>query len=369
MKIGIDATSLSRKITGIENYTFNLCKTLLSFDKVNSYVIFFRKQIHHDLLSFQKTNKFLLSPYDNQIFCEQFWLPYIILKEKLDVVHFPAFPPGLFVYEKCIITLHDATMWKHPCTLSWKNKIYMKPLTILALKKSEKIITVSESSKKDIITYCNVGNNKIINTGESISEKFMIIEDKNKLNKVRLRYNLPDKYILAVSSIEPRKNIESILQAYSILKSKNTIDYKLVLVGRKAWGSKNVQERVNDLKINDDVVFTDYIGGEDLICVYNMASLFVYPSFYEGFGLPPLEAMACGAPVLASDIEVFKEVLGDAAILVSPTDVKAIANNIYIIMNNHILRNELKEKGLERVKSLSWEDVAKKTIGIYESIC
>lgn len=369
MKIGFDATSLCRNVTGIENYALSLCKNLLQYDIKNQYVIFFRKEVHDDFLSTNSRSKNIVCPLDNQIICEQIWLPYIISKEKLNIVHFPAFPPGLFVPGIYVITLHDATMWKYPQTLSWKNRAYMKPLTNAALKKALKIITVSESSKRDIIECCNVNENKIVNTRESINATFGVVKDKATVERVKSKLRLPDKFILSVGSIEPRKNLTTLLRAYKLLKQKRgNLDYMLVLVGRRAWGNKEIWGKIVELGIEKDVLFTGHIDENDLKCVYNLARLFVFPSIYEGFGLPPLEAMACGVPVLASDTASLQEVLGDAAVLIPPLNVEAMSINIELMMQDDSLRKKLREKGAKQIKSYSWEEVAKKTIQTYESI-
>lgn len=369
MRIGYDATSLFRKITGIEQYALNLLKSIIKYDNKNQYTVFFRKEIYPDFLNLRSKIKFKVCLLNSQVFCEQFWLPYRISKEKLDVVHFPAFPPGLFVPKKYIVTLHDATMWKYKQTISWKNKIYMKPLTNIALRKADKIITVSDSSKKDIVKYCKVDERRIINTGESISDAFCLINDREILEKTKLKLNLPDKFILYVGSIEPRKNLATLLKAYKLLRRKRQdLIYKLVLVGRKAWGDKEIKSKIFELGIERDVLQIGYVRENDLNCIYNLAKLFVFPSIYEGFGLPPLEAMSCGVPVLVSNVSSLPEILGDAAVLIPPLDTETMAKKIEILLENSSLREDLIRKGMERVKLYSWEKVVRKTIEAYESI-
>src|SRR3989338_1573166 len=164
MKIAFDATSLKRKITGIEYYSLNLIKNLLKLDTHNEYVVLFRSQIHPELEEFRSKAKFLVCPSNNQIYCEQVWIPAVLRKANPDLAHFPAFPPGAFVATRHIMTVHDATMWKYPNATSWKNKVYMKPLTELALHRAEKIITVSESSREDISIYTKTSQDRIVNT-------------------------------------------------------------------------------------------------------------------------------------------------------------------------------------------------------------
>lgn len=368
MRIGIDTTSICRTITGIEYYTLNLVKNILKIDTKNKYIIFFRKDIHPDLKQFESKEKFLICPINNQIFCEQIWLPYIIWKEKIDLMHFPAFPPGLLIFKKHIITIHDATIWKYSETLSWKGRFYMKPLIILAAKRALKILTISENSKKDIVKFSRLLLNKVENTGIAISEIFKPVKNQMILEEVKKKYNLNSKFILSVCSLEPRKNLVNLLMAYrSLKKISPKIQHKLVLVGRKAWGKNLISNKIKELKLEKDVIMIGYVPENDLVCLYNLATIFVFPSIYEGFGLPPLEAMACGTPVVSSNTSSLPEVLGNAALMINPYDYEEIANGINALIQNIKLRKKLRGLGRERVKNFSWENVAKKIINIYHS--
>jgi len=369
MKIGIDSTSLCRKITGIEYYTFNLVKNILKIDKKNKYIVFFRKEIHPELVKLKNKAKFLICPINNQIYCEQIWLPYAIRKESIDLMHFPAFPPGILSEKNFVFTIHDATIWKYSNTLSWKGRFYMRPLSSIGTKRAKKILTVSENSKKDISKFANIPINKIINTYESIKEKFRIIEEREILDNVRKKYNLPDQYILSVCSLEPRKNLIILLKAYKLLKESDPkIRHKLVLVGRKAWGKNIIFNRIKELKLENEIIITGYLPDEDLVCLYNLAEIFVFPSIYEGFGLPPLEAMACGTPVIYSNTSSLPEVIGNAGLMIDPYNIQEIAMTIKTLIQDPKLREKLIKLGIERAKLFSWEDVAKKVINIYQSL-
>jgi len=281
-------------------------------------------------------------------------------------MHFPAFPPGLFSKKNYLFTIHDASVWKYSNTLSWKGKFYMKPLAILGAKRANKILTVSENSKKDISEYANIPKNKIINTYESISENFRKIKDKNILKRVKEKYNLPLNFVLSVCSLEPRKNLINLLKAFKLLLDDNPkIQHKLVLIGRRAWGKNLVTNKISELNLKNNVIITGHVPEQDLICIYTLADLFVFPSIYEGFGLPPLEAMACGTPVISSNTSSLPEVVGNAAIMINPYDVKKIANAINTLLCNPKLKNKIILKGEKRVKKFSWERIAKKMIYIY----
>ncbi|MEA3305972.1 MAG: glycosyltransferase family 1 protein, partial [Candidatus Omnitrophota bacterium] len=232
-----------------------------------------------------------------------------------------------------------------------------------------KIVTVSESSKKDIADCGGISAHKITNTGEAISKNFKIIEKREELESIRKKYNLPQKFILSVGSIEPRKNLTFLLSVYKKLKEKiQKPEHKLVLAGRKAWGRNSIFEKIKELKLEKDVLMTGHVSGNDLAGIYNLAGIFVYPSFYEGFGLPPLEAMACGTPVIASDIPALRETLGNAAIFAGPYDVNGFAGAVESLLNNSNLSESLKTKAIERSRVFSWEKTAKNTIEIYQSL-
>lgn len=369
MKIGFDATSLCRKKTGVEYYALNLAKGLLKFDTANSYVIFFRKEIPAELAGFKGKAKFVTCPVDDQVFCEQVWLPYIAVKEKVDLVHFPAFPPGLLTSKRHVFTIHDATIWKYTETLSWKGRYYLKPLAILGSKRAARVVTVSESSRIDIAKYAKISLDKVTNAGEAIGECFRVVEDSGILDKIRTKYGLPQNFILSVASIEPRKNLGLLLEAYKKLKSDNDFSgYTLVLVGRKAWGNDALQKKIKELKLEKDILMTGHIPDDDLVGIYNMAELFVYPSLYEGFGLPPLEAMACGLPVIASNAPALTEVLGDAAIFIDPDNAAGLFECMKRVLRDDGLKMELRAKGISRSKFYSWKKVAQKMIELYQSI-
>ncbi|MHC1681563.1 MAG: glycosyltransferase family 4 protein [Clostridiaceae bacterium] len=369
-KILIDATSLIRKATGIEYYTLQLIKNLLTYDNENKYIILFRNSIHKELLAFKDKAKFIVFKNKSQIFCEQFWIPQVIFKEKPDLVHFPAFPPGLLVFHKNIVfTLHDATMWKHKRTTSWKNKLYMKPLSELAIKKSKKIFTVSEDSKKNIVDIFLKSRDKIVVTSESISEKYTKIRDIQAVEQVKKRFYTGDIYLLSVCSLEPRKNIPKLLEAFhGLIKKRKEYDLKLVLVGRKAWGNNIINNKIEELNLKERIVITDYVSDEDLLCLYNGAYCFIYPSLYEGFGLPILEAMACGIPVITSNNSSIPEVAGDAAILINSSSKNEIEAAISKVLHDIDLREKMIKKGYARVRNFSWEKIIKNVVNQYKGI-
>ncbi|SKA87514.1 Glycosyltransferase involved in cell wall bisynthesis [Clostridium sp. USBA 49] len=322
-------------------------------------------------MEYKNKAEFIICKSNSQIFCEQIWIPFIVNKVKPDVIHFPAFPPGLLVKHKNIIfTLHDATMWKFPETISYKNKLYMKPLSEIAIKKSKYIFTVSNNSKENICSVFNKYTSKVVVTGESISEKFNKISSLDDINNVKNKFNTGERYILSVCSLEPRKNIPKLLTAFSkVIQDDKYKNIKLVLVGRRAWGNNIINQKIQELNLNNNVVITGYISDEELIAIYNGAYCFIYPSIYEGFGLPILEAMACGIPVITSNVSSIPEVAGDSAILINPNNENEMVNEIKNILSNDTIRMELINKGYKRLEKFSWIDIVKKMIRYYREAC
>lgn len=368
MAVGIDATSLCRKITGMEYYTLNLVKTILKIDDAKDYVIFFRKEIHPELQRYESIATFIVCPLKNQIFCEQIWLPYIVWRKRIELMHFPAFPPGILTLKSHIVTIFDATIWKYSSTLSWKAKLYLKPLTILATKRALKVLTISENSKKDIVEHSKLVPDRVENTSMAISEVFKLEENIVKLERIKKKYNLNTRFILSVCSLEPRKNLENLLHAFLRLKKNNPkVEHKLVLIGREAWGKTSIRSKVRELELQSDVLIYGYVPQEDLVGFYNLAEIFVYVSLYEGFGLPPLEAMACGTPVVSSNTSSLPEVLNDAAFLIDPLDPREIERGMMTLLQNPDFGRKLSSLGIKRVQKYSWEKVARKIINIYQS--
>jgi glycosyltransferase involved in cell wall biosynthesis len=239
-----------------------------------------------------------------------------------------------------------------------------------AIRRSDIVLTDSEFSKKEIIKYTGCLDNKIFIVYNAVNlNVFRKIEDIKLLKKVKNIYKLPEKFILFVGNVKPHKNLKGLLLAY---KKLNSFDFKLVIVGKKEGfitGDNELSKLINtsDL-LKKNVIFTGYVKDDDLPFIYNLASIFVFPSLYEGFGIPPLEAMACGCPCVVSNAASLPEVCGDSAYYVNPYDVEDIARGIETVLNDEKLRNDLIKKGFENIKRFSWEESAKKIIQIMREI-
>jgi len=366
MRIGYDATSLCRRITVIESYALNLIKALLECDTENQYVLFFRREVHPELKAYKDRAKMLIGP-SSQVVCEQLWLPFVRRRQRLDLMHFPAFPPGPLTREPFVMTVFDGTLWRNPDWLSWKARRYMAPLTRLAARRAKKVLTISDFSRSEILKYTDAAPENVVNARIAIHSAFRPELEESRCRAVRNRYGLPASYILWVGSLEPRKNLGVLLEAFVRLRGETPgRNHKLVLAGRKAWGAVRIDDEIRRLGLEADVQVTDYVEFRDLPVVYSMADLFVFPSLYEGFGLPPLEAMACGTPVVCSNAASLPEAVGQAAELVDPEDVVALTAAIHRVVTDAALRARLRREGLERARRFSWADVGRRVQSLYK---
>jgi glycosyltransferase involved in cell wall biosynthesis len=244
----------------------------------------------------------------------------------------------------------------------------------LTAKRSDMIISVSGNLKKEIVNFLKVPENHVVVVQHGVSDMFSPVQRVDLLNDCKKKYGIKDEYILFVGNNVPGKNLENLVSAFNHLKRKYNIPHQLVLVGsidllkgRKELLLAAIQQ-ATEIEIDKDIVFTGFVEHTELPSLYSGASVFVFPSYCESFGMPLLEAMACGTPVVTSNISAMPEVVGDAGILVNPYDVEEIAEAVYRVLSKPSLREKLVEKGLERVKHFSWEKAAKNTLAVFEYV-
>jgi len=371
LKIAIDARS-AMIIDGIGRMTFELIRHLGIIDKENQYYLFFHRDYPkiEEVLS-PNFKKYIIHFKTGFIPLKVFWhevlIPYHCKKLKVDVFHQPNFISARKGSFKKIVTIHDLSTKIYPEQKPFNVRWYYNMYVSNTIKKADIIMADSENTKKDIIRYYNVDKEKIKVVYPGVMDYFREINDKNLLNKVRDKYKLPEEYIFFVGTIEPRKNLVRLLKAFSeVIKGVNKSIF-LVIAGYKGWLTKPFFKMLNALGISEKVLLLGYVNEEDLPALYNSAKIFVFPSIYEGFGIPPLEAMACGTPVIASNASSIPEVVGDSAILVDPYDEKMLANEIINLLKDNNLQKELSEKGLKRAKLFSWEKMAKEVLEIYKN--
>lgn len=353
MNIAIDGRSaIFYKGSGIGNYSYELINNILKINKSNLI------DIYSNSINFKKT--------------KSFWdlsnTP-IILNKNYDIFFNPHNGIGLPKKNtnKIIITLHDIIPFKLPKTVSNTYlKIFNKNIFNI-LEKSDAIITVSNYSKKDISETFSINKNKIYVTYLAPSKIYKPLNKKHCMDFLYKNYKINFKYILYVGSFSPRKNIIGLIESFSKINEKNPT-IKLLIVGSKGKSYENYLNKSIKLNLQNKVIFTDFIKNDHLPYFYNMASCFIYPSLYEGFGLPPLEAMACGTPVITSNLTSIPEILQNNAIYINPYNINSIFEKVNLILNDNVIKNILKQKSLKHSKNFSWEKTSQETLKIIKKI-
>jgi len=369
MNIGIIVEkNLDGQKGGLEVYTYNLIKNLLKVDKKNNY--FFIKDSKNT--GFPRENEIKINLGETparKVLKNSFDLLTIVKRYMLDIIHDPCqMGPFLLPMKvKKILTLHDLFPLTHPKTAPSRYSPYIyKYLLPQVLKRTDQIIAVSKNTKKDILEYFPSLKDQITIIYEAVDKSFRKIKN---LEKTRRKYKLDLPFIFSLGSLNPRKNLVTLIKAFSKLKTQG-LKHKLVIGGREGWRFENIFQQARDLVKKGEIIFTDFIPEEDLPYFYNLADLFVFPSLYEGFGIPILEAMACGCPVITSNISSMPEVAGRAALFINnPLDVDEIASKITQVLINSNLKKGLIKKGFVQAVKFSWERTARETIKVYEEAC
>ncbi len=380
MRIAIDARTLSHpQPGGFKTYTTNLVNSLLALDSNNEYIIYLdRSYIDKGLVCYTMAKTIIVQQKDIGIgmpLREQFSLPAQLHRDAPDVVHFPCATGSILLTIPCVLTIHDAIeLIEHP-RLSYPLRKSLRRFLMnqysarvqrMMASQAEMIITNSDYSKSDIIRLLGVQESKVIVVSIAQSDKFKLLPPNSEQLKVSKRLNLPEAFLLALVSASPRKNSLGLLRIYSKLPDDLKASYPLCMVFTHDYFQSEVSREVSNLNLNDFVHFLPRVSDSELVLLYNAATLFVYPSLYEGFGLPILEAMACGTPVVASNRTSIPEVAGDAAVLMDPLDESAFAHAIEKLLIDPERRAFLVDAGLRHSQQFSWERTAKLTLEVYQ---
>lgn len=373
MRIGIDARSVLKERTGVGNYTFNLIRNLGKLDRENRYVLFYshRRNLRSAIPQIENPNfesKFIRVP--NRLL-NLFWrtVRYPSVETwvgKVDVFHSPNFQLAPQKSGKSVLTIYDLSFLVYERHAIKSARLHYARRIKSYAQGAHVIITISENSRKDIIRYLDIPPERIVVIPGGKDERFKPENDPVSISAIKGKYALNKPFILYVGTLEPRKNLVGLIQAYE--RSKSRKEYQLVIVGRRGWVYKEIFKTVEKLKLTKEIVFTEYVPDNDLPALYNAASLFVFPSLYEGFGLPPLEAMACGTPVVTSKVSSLPEVTADAAFLVDPFDIEEIKDSIDLVLSDQRLASSLRKKGLQRAALFTWEKTAEKTLAVYRKL-
>ena len=367
MKIAIDIREILRsKTTGIGRYLSNFLQYLSNTKRRNDYLLYGNQNTDYDATPNTLKTKTIQEHFT--LTWDNLSLPINLRRDNIDLLFSPFDKAPLFSNIPYIITIHDLLFIKHTAYPSLKTYFYNEFYKLYhrqIAKKATKIITVSNYSKKDIREIYNIAEQKIEVIPNSISERFHPIA-RSKVNSFLDNKNIDDNYILYVGNFKPHKNVSTLVRAYADLPSRIRENNKLILCGHKSNSLSSIKRIIDSLNLKGEIKLLHNISDEQLPKLYSGASLFVFPSLYEGFGLPPLEAMACGTPVICSNRTSLPEVVGESALLFNPQKTDVLANKISTVLTKSNLHQELKNKGLERTKKFSPKKVLPKLIQTIE---
>lgn len=367
MRIAIDASTISTQ-GGPRTYVLGLLEALLKFDQENEYTIFYNDRSH--LGRFPGAREVVLPGKKPlaRLWREHLLLPAACRRERIDLLHCPKSAIPFRSPCPVVVTLHDLIPLKHPETEKFAAQLYWRLQIPIAARRSDFIITDSEHARNEIMADFNVPAERIRAIMLGFDPAMGGKQDQPTGRKVLDRYNLPDDYILYVGTIQPRKNLATLIEAFHLLKRDRSVPHKLVIVGRKGWLYDQLFKRIRELGLDNEILFTGFVPDEELPFIYGQAAAFVYLSLFEGFGLPPLEAMACGVPVITSNTTSLPEVVGDAGMTLPPTDVGRVSEALRQILGDEALAKTMRQKGLKRARLFSWEATARETLGVYKAV-
>ncbi|MDA8442122.1 MAG: glycosyltransferase family 1 protein [Peptococcaceae bacterium] len=367
MKIGIDArAAIWYRGTGIGTYTYQLIRNLAYLDTSNVYRFFWPGDEYKDLDP--RTDAVFNSILKHKDrFWEEVHIPAALEDDKINVYHVPQNGIGLPVKKDCpfIVTVHDLIPYVYPETVGRNYlKVFLQEMPRI-IEDADQIITVSDWSKRDIQKIFKLPDDRITVTYEAAEEIYRPL-DKNKCRDfLANKYNLPRRFVLYLGGFGPRKNISGLINAFFELKKDLDADIKLVIVGKPGRDFEELNLLVDALGIQERVIFPGFVPVEELPLFYNAATIFVYPSIYEGFGLPPIEAMACGTPTITSNTSSIPEVVGDGAVLINPFNSLDLAEGIFRLLTDEALARQCTAKGLAQAKQYSWHTTAQQTLTTY----
>ncbi len=368
MHIAIDAHSVGAQLGGNESYATNLIEALAEIDQANSYTLYVTKQTAVDRFANRWPNFKVKRTLPHTPLVR---IPLTLSKElrrhPVDVLHVQYTAPP-FAPCPVVVTIHDLSFEHLPETFNRRSVAQLRFTVRRTARKAARILTSSEFSRRDIVETYAINPDRVAVTPLAAPAYFAPVENETELQRLRENYGIERDYILSLGSIQPRKNLVRLIEAYLCLRRirpKSKLP-QLVLAGKRGWLDNETFRAADREDFGRDVVFTGYVPEPDLPALYSGAISFVYPSFFEGFGLPVVEAMQCGVPVIAGNRTSLPEVVGEAGLLFDPFDTKELSDALARVIDDQKLRKTLREKGLKRAKNFSWRTTAQRTLRAYE---
>ena len=367
VRVAIDARKLHD--FGIGTYIRNLLRHLARIDRETEYVLLCQEPDMGVAATLGENFRAVLEPSDNYSIAEQVHVPWVLMREKPDVYHAPHYVLPVAIRSRSVVTIHDCIHLMFPQYLPNRAAYaYARGAMWSAARRSDRILTVSEASKRDILHFFNVPPDKISVVYNAIDERIWEEPAPEDIERVRERFQLDQRFVLYAGTIKPHKNLVRLIEAFADLRKGEFEELKLLIIGDEISKLPALRRAVHSHKLHKHVRFLGFLPDETLAALYRLASVFVFPSLYEGFGLPPLEAMASGTPVVTSNVSSLPEVAGDAAVLVDPYDVGSIVEGMRRVLSDPALAHELRRKGLVRARDFSWERSVARTHDIYRLV-
>jgi glycosyltransferase involved in cell wall biosynthesis len=374
MKIAIDVSLAVGDSAGVGSYTRGLLEGLSAIDAENEYLLYSYLDFPdapQPLLPHKPNFSLRRLPLEGEHW-ERMWygadLPPKEALEAVDVLHSTFFNAPKEHYGALVVTIYDVSFVLQPQFHIEANRLHCLQGTLNAALYADRIIAISMQTKQDLMDYFSIPAERIRLIHAAPSKIYSPERNVKVIRGALERFGIFRNFILFVGSLEPRKNLKTLLQAYARYRQRYSSEELLVVAGGKGWLNDDLSQVVAELGITDCVKFLGYIEETDLRVLYSAAKLFVYPSIYEGFGLPPLEAMACGAPVITSNTSALPEVVGDAATVIDPHDSEELCQAMRMVLGNSSRRSKMRQQGLERAKRFSWERAARETLAVYREI-
>jgi len=373
VRIGFSFFTFDECISGVEYYFLGLLRALLAVDSGDEYVVFTNQAAMIDrYVSESRAVTFVQTAHIRNRLTRIAWehtlLPWKLTKHALDVLHCPAYIcPFWRAVVPYVVTLHDTIALDHPGWCKRSNALYFNFLMKHTAKTASRIVSVSHTTSDDLIRNTGIDASRINTVYPGVDGIFTPDKDRDHCAVVKSKYELPDKYVLYIGNIEPKKNVLTLLQVGEELK-KRGLEHKLVLVGKRSWRAQAEFAAMTRAVKAKELIVTGYVDRRDLPCVYQMADTFVFPSLYEGFGFPPLEAMACGVPVVTSACGALQETVKNAAYIIEPHNVQQIADAVVSISCDSKQRDRLIRAGFEQTKRFTWKKTAEATLTVYRDV-
>lgn len=368
LRIGLDGDTLGRKRTGDESYLASLMRGLGRVDDTNDYVVYVRDPAKVSP-SFEELARFAF----RRVAPQSIWLrfpigfPLALRRDPVDLLHVQYFVPPA---APCpvVVTVHDISFAVRPDFFTRKDRFLLKTLVPWSLRRAARIITDVEYTKEDLVRMYGLSPENIEVIPLAADPRYHPMDRARCRQIVAERHGFSGPFVLYVGTLQPRKNVATLIRAYGMFRERTGLPHKLVLTGKPKYMYQSVLDALNEAGYPDDIVLTGFLADADLPIYYNAAAVFAFPSLYEGFGLPVLEAMACGTPVISSNVTSLPEVAGDAALLVDPREPEAFCDALIQVLGNEEVANRLSRRGLEQAARFTWERTARETLAVYRDV-